>query len=604
MADAMHVELCAVLACGTGRIHTTSRLEDAVPTALLRSVLLHRSSNWLQTAIASMLALFSAIKPTSSDTVQLISTPGSPTGEFTQISGGLVKPSSMIVAGMDITAWQIEEVNVPAGPLGILLDGSCTDAALLDDFAPVAREGTPGAVEASGKVPHGSVLVGMDKIDFMQEPRKTLAEIGTILREAAHLKRLLRFRVPPQNYQKMATPQSPEQDDKAQLLLGPSSSSTSLMEGSDANKPAGEWSSWMWSGLRAATALGAPRAATPDTQSASSTAEPIAPLQTVPSVIKSTGRSPSFVRVTGMEDRLLESDTHPFVPSASDKVVSVEVPAGSLGLHLDGSVANRAVVLGFIPLPDGSRGVLERNGSVSSGAELVEINGEDVSQESLAGIRERLGRSSGEPRRLSFRLPPPVKLAVQPPPTTAASITPPISRSPSRRISAVSLQRLSMVSASEPTYSEDIELRRRLELILVMTYDRKELKFKECWFAVHTEWMNRWALFVGKGGPLPGPITNHELLQPGWDTTSEDPNRAAFARSGLEIMKDFRFVTPMVWSLLVALHGEGDAPPIARFSLDINSEAPEDINEVLHDAKAQAVGLANSLRDKCQVLNK
>ncbi|EGZ12688.1 hypothetical protein PHYSODRAFT_248726 [Phytophthora sojae] len=553
-----------------------------------------------------MMALFSAIKPTTSDTVQLIATPGSPTGEFTQISGGLVKPSSIIVAGMDITAWQIVEVNVPAGPLGILLDGSCADAALLDDFAPVAREGTPGAVEASGKVPHGSVLVGMDKTDFMQEPRKTLAEIGTILREAAHLKRQLRFRVPPQNYQKMAlsTPQSPEQDDKAQLLLGPTSSSTSLVEGSDNKKSAGEWSSWMWSGLRAATALATPRTATPEGQTTSPTAESTAAMPTVPAVAKSTGRSPSFVRVTGMEDRALESDTHPFVPSASDKVVSVEVPAGSLGLHLDGSVANRAVVLGFIPLPDGSRGALERNGSVPSGAEIVEINGEDVSHESLAGIRERLGRLSSEPRRLSFRLPPPVKLTVQPPPTTATPAPAPVSRSPSRRISAVSLQRMSLASASEPTYSEDIELRRRLELKLVMTYDRKELKFKECWFAVHADWMNRWALFVGKGGPLPGPITNHELLQPGWDTASEDPNRAAFVRSGLEIMKDFRLVTPMVWSLFVALHGEGDAPPIARFTLDINSEAPDNINEVLHDAKAQAGGLTNSLREKCQVLNK
>ncbi|KAJ8523729.1 hypothetical protein ON010_g17389 [Phytophthora cinnamomi] len=161
-----------------------------------------------------------------------------------------------------------------------------------------------------------------------------------------------------------------------------------------------------------------------------------------------------------------------------------------------------------------------------------------------------------------------------------------------------------MVSASQPTYSEDIELRRRLELKLVMTYDRKELKFKECWFAVHAEWMSRWVMFVGKGGPLPGPITNQELLQPGWDTDSEDPNRAAFVRPGLEITKDFRFVTPMVWGLLVALHGEGNAPPIARFTLNINSEAPEDINEVLHDAKAQATGLASSLLEKCQVLNK
>ncbi|GMF25228.1 unnamed protein product [Phytophthora fragariaefolia] len=551
-----------------------------------------------------MLSLFSANKPTS-DSVQLIATPGSPTGEFTQITGSLVKPSSIIVAGLDITTWQIVEVNVPAGPLGILLDGSCAEAAVLDDFAPVTREGVPGAVESSGKIPHGSVLIGMDKLDFMQEPRKTLVEIGTILRDAAHLKRQLRFRVPPQNYQKMplSPPQSPEQDDKAQLLLGPSSSLASLVDGG-ANKPAGEWTGWMWSGLRAASALAVPRAPTPEPQSTPATADPVASSQTVPPVVKPAGKSPSFVRVTGLEDRHLESDTHPFVPSASDKVVSVEVPAGSLGLHLDGSQANRAVVLGFIPLPDGSRGVLEKNGIVSSGAEIVEINGEDVSQESLAGIRERLGRLSNEPRRLSFRLPPPVQLALQPlPSTTSPFTTPATSLSPTRRISAVSMQRLSPTAASQPTYAEDIELRRSLELKLVMNYDRKELKFKECWFAVHTEWMNHWALFVGKGGAAPGPITNHELLQPGYDTSSENPNRVAFVRPGLEIMKDYRFVTPMVWSLLVALHGAGNAPPIARFILNINSEAPDDVNEILHDAMPQAMGLADSLREKCQVLN-
>ncbi|KAG6973058.1 hypothetical protein JG688_00003707 [Phytophthora aleatoria] len=352
-----------------------------------------------------MLAMLSGIKPTSTKRDPMHETPGTPTGDYSPISGRVVKPSSLIVAGMDITTWPIIEIDVPAGPLGILLDGSCTDAALLDDFAPVTREGAPGAIEANGNVPHGSVLIGMDKLDFMQ-PRKSLEEIGTVLREAAHLKRQLRFKVPPLNHQKLA--KNPH-DDKSKLIIGPTSSAT---DPSEDVKAGGEWSNMLWSGLRAATTLTAAKTST----------------ETV----------------------------------------------------------------------------------------------------------------------------------------------------------------------------EDMELRRRLELQLVMSYDRKELKFKEFWFAVHSEWMNRWALFAGKGGPEPGPITNHELLEPGF-AIGEDPNRVAFVRPGLEIMKDFRFVTPMVWSLLAALHGPGDAPPIARFTLDINSEAPEDVNEVLHEAKAQATGLATSIREKCQV---
>eukprot|EP00644_Phytophthora_capsici_P017348 jgi/Phyca11/573853/estExt2_Genewise1.C_PHYCAscaffold_570122 len=198
---------------------------------------------------------------------------------------------------------------------------------------------------------------------------------------------------------------------------------------------------------------------------------------------------------------------------------------------------------------------------------------------------------SDEPRRLSFRLPAPIKVTVQPKLPVS-----PLASPSSRRMSAVSMMRMSLVQASLPTYKEDLELRRRLELQLVMSHDRKEIKFKECWFAVHSEWMNRWVAFVGKGGPEPGPISNHELLLPGF-TSGQDP----LVHPGLVIMKDYRFVTPMVWTLLGALHGPGEAPPLARFTLDIYSEAPDDVNEFAREPTAQASGLAISLREQCQV---
>ncbi|KAG1693004.1 hypothetical protein DVH05_024040 [Phytophthora capsici] len=506
-----------------------------------------------------MLARLSGIK-SASKKIKRVETPGTtPTGDFSPLSS--VKPSSVIVAGMDITNWAIVQVTIPAGPLGILLDGSFSEAAVLDDFAPVNREGAPGAVEANGNVPCGSFLVGMDNIDFLQ-PRKSLEEIGIILRQAAHLQRQLRFKVPPQSSQK---PQNPQDDDKIKLI--PGSSSSSLVDDSEAPKATNK----LWKSLRTEK-------------------QPTLEISTSP-VQKSAGQSPSFVRVTGMEDESLGSEKRPYVPSSTENVVSVEVPPGALGLNLDGSVAARAVVLGFTRLPDGSRGALERSGSVSSGAEIVEINGEDVSKEPLAGIRERLGRMSDEPRRLSFRLPAPIKVTVQPKLPVS-----PLASPSSRRMSAVSMMRMSLVQASLPTYKEDLELRRRLELQLVMSHDRKEIKFKECWFAVHSEWMNRWVAFVGKGGPEPGPISNHELLLPGF-TSGQDP----LVHPGLVIMKDYRFVTPMVWTLLGALHGPGEAPPLARFTLDIYSEAPDDVNEFAREPTAQASGLAISLREQCQV---
>ncbi|RLN92455.1 hypothetical protein BBJ28_00002894 [Nothophytophthora sp. Chile5] len=549
-----------------------------------------------------MLAMFSALKASPAETGHGSETPVTPTGDFVKSSSGFgmeKAKQSVVVAGMDITTWQVVEINVPAGPLGILLDGSCAQAALLDDFAPVARDGTPGAVEASGTVPHGSVLVGMDSVDFLLEPRKNLADIGTILRESAHLKRRLRFRVPPLDRKKL---KASEESDTSMLLQGPTSSSTELVSSNDTDKAkaAGERSSWTWSGVRASTKLAAPASCVASPESDPTPLPPPIPEAPVPDVasptvrplVKPTGRAPSFVRVTGMEDRT--PSCGPFVPRDCDKVVAVDVPAGSLGLNLDGTVSDRAVVVGFVALPDGSRGTLERNGSVGAGAELVEINGEDVSQAPLAFIRERLSATSGTQRRLSFRLPQP--------PKSAASLK---LQSATRAISAASKMRVNHES-SGPVFLEDADLRRRLELKLIMSFDRKELKFKECWFVVNTAWMNRWVLFVGKGGPEPGPISNDELLQPGWEAHLSDdtPGCADVVRSGLQLAKDYRCVAPLVWSLLVALHGSGEAPTLARYALDIESEAASqlEINQVLHEATPQAVGLAAKLREKCQVL--
>ncbi|KAG7383407.1 hypothetical protein PHYBOEH_009938 [Phytophthora boehmeriae] len=424
-----------------------------------------------------MLAMFSARKSLSAQKDHLHETPTTPTGDFASVFSDVTKPSSIIVAGLDITSWEVVEIHVPTGPLGILLDGSCTEAAFLDDFAPVTREGGLGVVEASGKVPHGSVLIGMDKINFLQEPRKSLADIGTLLRETSHLKRKLYFRVPSQYYEKplQVPADSPQKEDNSKLLDGPTSSSVDILDTNDANKPAEKRSNWMWGGS--------------GTDTTQPTVDPVSTM--MPPLVNTKVRSPSFVCVTGMED-------------------SPPLPSRSKPSEQDPMV---------------------------------------------------------------------------------------------RQISATCMRRMSLVA--QPTYTEDMELRRRLEVSQVMKFDRKELKYKECWFVVATEWMNRWALFVGKNGSDPGPITNQDLLSPGWESYGSDknPERAATVRPELQVMKDFRFVTPMVWSLLSALHGAGKTPAIARYVLDINSEpvTQQGIDAVLHDVKPQANGLATSLREKCQV---
>ncbi|KAG6612263.1 Peptidase C19, ubiquitin-specific peptidase, DUSP domain, partial [Phytophthora cinnamomi] len=91
----------------------------------------------------------------------------------------------------------VVEVQVPAGPLGVLLDGDDLDRPVLEAFAPVSpsRPGQRGAVETSGRVPVGSLLLAVNEYDFAAEDLG-FQEVGQVLRETSHLPRTLRFRVP------------------------------------------------------------------------------------------------------------------------------------------------------------------------------------------------------------------------------------------------------------------------------------------------------------------------------------------------------------------------------------------------------------------------
>ncbi|KAG6584584.1 uncharacterized protein IUM83_07817 [Phytophthora cinnamomi] len=91
----------------------------------------------------------------------------------------------------------VVEVQVPAGPLGVLLDGDDLDRPVLEGFAPVSpsRPGQRGAVETSGRVPVGSLLLAVNEYDFAAEDLG-FQEVGQVLRETSHLPRTLRFRVP------------------------------------------------------------------------------------------------------------------------------------------------------------------------------------------------------------------------------------------------------------------------------------------------------------------------------------------------------------------------------------------------------------------------
>ncbi|RLN52865.1 hypothetical protein BBJ29_009026 [Phytophthora kernoviae] len=264
--------------------------------------------------------------------------------------------------------------------------------------------------------------------------------------------------------------------------------------------------------------------------------------------------------------------------------VTAMAPPGPLGLNLDGGVLDCAVVMGFAKMRDGSKGPLERHGDIAPGSVLVRINGEDFSHASLDEVRVKLSELSMQPRTLVFRLPPKEQREER---SSLLQITP-MQRAPTL-----------------PRFEEDQDKRRKMELALVMHYDKTALARRECWFCVDAEWMARWVAFAARGGPKPGPISNDNLLQPSWRKmlAHDAPGRADIARDGLVLMKDYRVVAPMVWCLFAELHGLGEAPLLARYPMDIYAEplSEGEVASILKVPRPKAAVLTNNLRDKCLV---
>ncbi|TDH71536.1 hypothetical protein CCR75_001795 [Bremia lactucae] len=270
---------------------------------------------------------------------------------------------------------------------------------------------------------------------------------------------------------------------------------------------------------------------------------------------------------------------------SSADFVTVTAPPGLLGLHFDASILNRAVVMGFVRLQDGSKSALERAGSVVPGSVIVRIDGEDVSNMTLYEVGLKLTALSHQSRTIVFRVPP-----------VATQETP---------HSNVLHPHINHHLTTLPKLIVDMEKRRKLELELIVHYDRQVLRRRDCWFCIDTKWMARWINFVCHGGPEPGPIPNETLLHKNWrKMLSQDaPGRPGKVREGLVLMKDYRVVVPIVWCLFAELHGLSDAPSLARYLMDIHAEAlcDSDLSKVLDFWQPKAAGLANELKDKCLV---
>ncbi|KAJ0399737.1 hypothetical protein P43SY_009318 [Pythium insidiosum] len=90
--------------------------------------------------------------------------------------------------------FEIVELQVPPGPLGILITER-EKQVVVEGFAPVGSGGQRGAVEASGRVATGSVLLRVAGVDVSTGAR-SFAQVRALLLETSQQARAVAFRVP------------------------------------------------------------------------------------------------------------------------------------------------------------------------------------------------------------------------------------------------------------------------------------------------------------------------------------------------------------------------------------------------------------------------
>eukprot|EP00752_Nemacystus_decipiens_P006238 g5627.t1 len=128
--------------------------------------------------------------------------------------------------------------------------------------------------------------------------------------------------------------------------------------------------------------------------------------------------------------------------------------------------------------------------------------------------------------------------------------------------------------------------RRALEVEIIKRFDRRDVNTHvgEFWFIMDAIWMSSWINFVmGNSGP-PGPISNNNLFvhYSGNRRESMLVNQAASSRGGvmasrpdlrlkegLQKLRDYRAVHPLVWYLFREIYAVDDAPEICRWHADI-----------------------------------
>jgi hypothetical protein len=90
--------------------------------------------------------------------------------------------------------------------------------------------------------------------------------------------------------------------------------------------------------------------------------------------------------------------------SVREVLFDIEVPPGPLGILLDKRISSIGVIERFVPLPSGTKGLLELHPAICAGCALVKLNGQPVEHiQSLDEIGSLLARTAPFPRVLTFK---------------------------------------------------------------------------------------------------------------------------------------------------------------------------------------------------------
>lgn len=84
-------------------------------------------------------------------------------------------------------------------------------------------------------------------------------------------------------------------------------------------------------------------------------------------------------------------------------ILDIELPPGPMGLVLDRTISDMAVIERFIPLPSGDKGYLEMHPAICPGCALISINSVSVENKGLEEVGPVLGAFAAMPKVLRFK---------------------------------------------------------------------------------------------------------------------------------------------------------------------------------------------------------